>query len=111
MLRIEGHNPPADAWWKPATLAEWGRRRPAAHAKWMAYAEKLDARELARDAHFTNSAGQACRDPVEAIVRHVVNHGTHHRAQIASTLRAAGFPPPVMDYIAWRRELRAAGSR
>jgi uncharacterized damage-inducible protein DinB len=109
--RIEGQNIPASAWWRPAPLAEWKQRRPAAHARWTAYAQKLDARELAREVRFTNSAGQACQDPVEAIVRHLVNHGTHHRAQVASALRAAGFTPPTMDYIAWRRELRQASAR
>ena len=109
--RVEGRNVPPGAWWSTATLAEWGKRRAAAHARWAVYAEGLDARELAREVRFTNSSGQPCHDPVEAIVRHVVNHGTHHRAQVATSLRAAGLVPPAMDYIVWRRELQQAAAR
>lgn len=31
----------------------------------------------------------------------VVNHTTHHRAQVNTRLRAAGGEPPLVDYIAW----------
>jgi uncharacterized damage-inducible protein DinB len=109
--RIQGKSVPPAVWWSPAPLAEWGKRRPAAHARWTAYARTLDARELAREVRFTNSAGQPCHDPVEAIVRHLVSHGTHHRAQVSASLRAAGFEPPTMDYIVWRRELQQASAR
>jgi uncharacterized damage-inducible protein DinB len=108
MARIEGTPTNAAMWWQPATMPEWKVRRARAHERWLAYAQTLDARELAREVHFTNSAGRPCHDPVEAIVRHVVNHGTHHRGQIASLLRAAGIEPPLMDYIVWRRELQSA---
>src|SRR4029079_17913742 len=106
--RVEGRPVAASRWWTRAPLSEWKTRRIDAHARWTEWARRLDAAELSREVRFTNSAGQPCRDPVEAVVRHVVNHGTHHRAQIASHLRAAGSAPPVLDYIAWRRELRDA---
>jgi uncharacterized damage-inducible protein DinB len=31
----------------------------------------------------------------------VASHGTHHRAQANTRLRALGVDPPVVDYIAW----------
>ena len=31
----------------------------------------------------------------------VVNHTTHHRAQINTQLRSLGSMPPIVDYIAW----------
>ena len=31
----------------------------------------------------------------------VVNHTTHHRAQVSVRLRALGGEPPLVDYIAW----------
>ena len=31
----------------------------------------------------------------------VVNHTTHHRAQINARLRVLGAEPPIVDYIAW----------
>ncbi len=44
------------------------------------------------------------------IVTHVVNHGTHHRAQISSILRGQGVTPPGTDYIFYLRTLQPEGS-
>jgi uncharacterized damage-inducible protein DinB len=110
MVRIQGGVATPKDWWPPWSVDESSRRLAAAVSKWQEYAARLDAKELAREVRFTNSLGVDCHDPVEAIVRHVVNHGTHHRAQIASLLRAAGHAPPNADYIAWRRETERAGS-
>lgn len=106
--RTEGRPVRAGAWWPESDLADLLARRRRISSAWLAYAARLDGIELAREVRFTNSAGIACLDPVEAIVRHVVNHGTHHRAQIAVELRATGVAPPAMDYIVWRRELQRA---
>lgn len=38
---------------------------------------------------------------VAETVFQVVNHTTHHRAQVSTRLRAAGGEPPLVDYIAW----------
>jgi uncharacterized damage-inducible protein DinB len=38
-------------------------------------------------------------------VLHVVNHGTHHRGQVAGFLRTMGHAPPALDLIAYYREI------
>ncbi|MEZ5420363.1 MAG: DinB family protein [Vicinamibacterales bacterium] len=38
------------------------------------------------------------------IVLHVVNHGTHHRGQVAGMIRAMGHQPPPLDLIRFYRE-------
>jgi len=88
-------------------LAVWPEVRPRLEAvseRWRAHLARADANELARRVEFTNSAGQACADRLDDIVRHVVNHGSHHRGQIASLLRAAGQVPETLDFIVWRRK-------
>jgi uncharacterized damage-inducible protein DinB/uncharacterized protein YciI len=88
-------------------LAVWPEVRPRLEAvceRWRAHLARADAHELARRVEFTNSAGQACADRLDDIVRHVVNHGSHHRGQIASLLRAAGKVPETLDFIVWRRK-------
>lgn len=47
--------------------------------------------------------GTEDQQPVEVMVRHVVNHGTYHRGQIAAFMRQAGVRPPSTDYIAYAR--------
>jgi uncharacterized damage-inducible protein DinB len=39
--------------------------------------------------------------PPWAVLRHVVNHATYHRGQIASKLKRFGKEPPVTDFIFW----------
>jgi len=87
-------------------LAVWPAVAPrldAVSERWRAHLERADERELARVVEFTNSAGQPCADRLDDIVRHLVNHGSHHRGQIASLLRAAGRKPETLDFIVWRR--------
>ena len=58
----------------------------------------------ARRPHDPSSAGPD-RDPAPRVVfRHVVNHSTYHRGQVASKLKRLGVEPPVTDFIFWAFE-------
>jgi uncharacterized damage-inducible protein DinB len=46
--------------------------------------------------------------PRWAVLRHVVNHGTYHRGQIANMMRQVGVAPPSTDYFLWAMEQHAA---
>lgn len=50
---------------------------------------------------YQNSRGVACSNSVGDILFHVINHSTHHRAQISSELRSFGLQPPITDYLYW----------
>jgi len=39
--------------------------------------------------------------PPWAVLRHVVNHATYHRGQVASKLKRLGVEPPATDFIFW----------
>ncbi len=39
-----------------------------------------------------------------AVLRHVVNHSTYHRGQVAAKLKRLGFEPPMTDMIIWVME-------
>jgi uncharacterized damage-inducible protein DinB len=39
--------------------------------------------------------------PQWAVLRHIVNHATYHRGQVASKLRRFGIEPPNTDFFFW----------
>ncbi|MGY2894193.1 DinB family protein [Deinococcus sp. UYEF24] len=59
--------------------------------------------ESGRVIQYANLKGETQRSTVGEMVRHVVNHATHHRGQIVSMLRQLGYPAPNTDLIAFYR--------
>lgn len=50
---------------------------------------------------YHNLAGVETTRPKWQIFRHIVNHGTYHRGQIANMLRQVGVKPPSTDLLYW----------
>ena len=48
--------------------------------------------------------GQLRRIPYWAAYRHIANHQSYHRGQVASKLRGLGVEPPVTDLVLWAIE-------
>ena len=51
--------------------------------------------------------GQSASLPPWAVLRHIVNHATYHRGQVASKLKAFGVEQPATDLIFWVFEQQA----
>jgi uncharacterized damage-inducible protein DinB len=51
--------------------------------------------------------GHPYAHPLEKLMRHVVNHSTYHRGQLATQLRQLGHTPPNTDFIRFLREATA----
>ena len=54
---------------------------------------------------YTDFAGNTHNNVLGATLRHVVNHASYHRGQIATMLRQLGRKPPTTDLIVFHREL------
>jgi uncharacterized damage-inducible protein DinB len=50
---------------------------------------------------YRNLRGEEKKVPYWAVFRHVVNHGTYHRGQIASMIRRLGKSPNPTDFVFW----------
>jgi uncharacterized damage-inducible protein DinB len=88
--------------WTTDPLPACAERLEASTRRWAALLDDHDG-ALDTPVAYTNSSGTAFETPLRDILLHVVNHGTHHRAQIALLLRGADVAPPATDYIFFRR--------
>lgn len=53
---------------------------------------------------YKSTGGKKFESTIREIISHVINHGSHHRAQIAARLREIGVEPPKLDYIFYSRQ-------
>jgi len=55
--------------------------------------------DLAGSIEYRNSKGERWQSSVADVLTHVLLHGSYHRGQIASAVRAAGGIPAYTDFI------------
>jgi len=77
----------------------------ANHLAFVSYINGLNAADFNQPIYYKNSAGTAFENKLVDILAHVINHGTHHRAQIGQLLKFAGAEQlPATDYILYIRD-------
>ena len=72
------------------------------------YVGSLRETDLANTLSYTDTLGNSYAPPLWQPLVHLVNHGTHHRAECAMLLTSLGSPPRQLDYIFF--ELERAGA-
>ena len=73
-------------------------------AQWKAFLESKSEAELAADISYKNMKGEPFVSPLGEIILHLFNHGTYHRGQLVTMMRALGVTSaPATDYIVWSR--------
>ena len=93
-------------WVAKPVLAELRARLSAVEHERDAFVARLSDADLGRAVSYRNLAGQAFSDPLGNLMRHVVNHSTYHRGQVATQLRQLGFKPPSTDLIVFLRQAK-----
>ena len=75
------------------------------HAAWISFLEQADDDEFKTLIVYKNLKGDSFQNSLTDILAHLINHGTHHRAQIGQQLKFVGLEKlPVTDYIFYLRE-------
>ncbi|MDR3695098.1 DinB family protein [Mucilaginibacter sp.] len=68
--------------------------------RWLDYLEELDSGDFDSIISYKTLKGDSYQNKLGDIFTHVINHGTHHRAQAGQHLIAAGIETlPPTDYI------------
>ncbi|WP_461452590.1 DinB family protein [Mucilaginibacter sp.] len=74
------------------------------HKAWMDFLDGLKVEDFKKIIAYKNSKGDSYENLTEDILAHLINHGTHHRAQIGQQLKLAGIESlPNTDYIFYMR--------
>ena len=63
-----------------------------------------NAADLAQRIDYRNTKGIAFSNPLWEMLRHLVNHSTYHRGQVATLLRQSGTKPASTDLILFYRQ-------
>ncbi|MFD0794099.1 DinB family protein [Mucilaginibacter litoreus] len=87
--------------WETTSLATFANSN---FNEWMEYLDSLTTDDFDRIITYKNTKGVTFNDKLSDILAHVINHGTHHRAQIGWILKQSGTELPVSDYIMYIRE-------
>lgn len=74
------------------------------HTAWIDFISGLEPEDFQNIIPYKNSRGDGYENKIEDILAHVINHGTHHRAQMGQQLKLAGVENlPITDYIFYIR--------
>ncbi|MEH6679721.1 MAG: DinB family protein [Sediminicola sp.] len=62
-----------------------------------------NADDLGKRVEYENSQGRRYTNNLQDMLFHIINHSTHHRAQIAVDFRQNGLEPIPMDFTLYKR--------
>ena len=97
-----GLNAPTVLW--PEGNADFEQLANNNSSLWLNYLNTLNADDFDKEIVYNNLQGTPYQNQLSDILAHVINHGTHHRAQIGQQLNFAGAQSlPITDYIFYIR--------
>lgn len=105
--RCNGLPLPAGALWQDdGDIDEFAATIRQNNENWINYLETQTDAGFEAIISYNNLKGEPFESKLSDIIMQVINHGTHHRAQIGQQLKSAGTETlPVTDYIAFSRQI------
>ena len=95
--------------WPEGNMDTFDQQTNDNHRQWARLLETLTDADFEKEISYKNSRGEKFTNKLADILTHVINHGTHHRAQIGQLLKSAGAETlPITDYIFYIREQNKA---
>jgi uncharacterized damage-inducible protein DinB len=91
-------------WVARPVMEDLRARRSAVEQERDTFVAGLSDLDLERVISYRTLAGQAFSDPLGDLMRHVINHSTYHRGQVATQLRHLDIKPPSTDLIVFLRQ-------
>ncbi|MDB5141298.1 MAG: hypothetical protein JWQ66_11 [Mucilaginibacter sp.] len=74
------------------------------HRSLINFLDYLDHNDFDNIINYKSLKGDSYENKLSEILAHMINHGTHHRAQAGQLLKLAGADLPGTDYIFYLRE-------
>jgi uncharacterized damage-inducible protein DinB len=104
LRRWQGESPTTfPDWVATAALADLRSRLSAVEQEREALLAGMADADLDRPVSYRQLSGKAFSEPLGDLMRHVVNHSTYHRGQVATQFRQLGVKPPSTDLIVFLR--------
>lgn len=88
----------------PSDLGALRAAYDTSHGGISAFAAQLEESGLSRVLSYVDTKDVSQERPLWQAMLHMVNHGTHHRAESALLLTSLGQPPRQLDYIFFELE-------
>lgn len=90
--------------WPKTETASFEGLMATQNQAWITYLNNLSPADMEQTVTYKTSAGTQYTDKLVDILTHLINHGTHHRAQIGQQLKQVGVETlPPLDYILFIR--------
>ena len=102
--RINSATPGKTTLWEEKKLLDLIDLTHKSSEDWIKFLREYQMSGFEEVIAYQNTSGQAFETGLADIVIHVINHSTHHRAQIVQLLRSGDIEPPRLDYIFFCRE-------
>ncbi|MEM6630193.1 MAG: DinB family protein [Bacteroidota bacterium] len=100
--RIQGKNPRMGVF-DTYSLGVCREKVTSFHREILPWIKVVAPNDFDRHFSYQNSKGKSFSNSIREVLSHMINHGTHHRAQISARLRQVGIVPPPTDFIFFAR--------